>query len=100
MAGMDRTDREQEACGRSDGAVRRKGYRMVTAADISRLLQASKSLVRRMAKAGTLPAPLALGSGCKQPGQVQRWRPEEVAEALGITVADVLSSIEEQEVNQ
>ena len=94
MAGM---DHEQEACGSRDGAVRRKRYCMVTAADISRLLQVSKALVRRMAKAGTLPAPLALGSGEAQPGQVQRWRPEEVAEALGITYDDVLASLDEPE---
>ena len=97
MAGM---DREQEACGSRDGAVRRKRYCMVTAADISRLLQVSKQLVRRMAKAGTLPAPLALGSGEAQPGQVQRWRPEEIAAALGIPVDDVLASVEEREVRR
>lgn len=95
MTGTDRNHEVAGGCG--GGAIPRRGYRLATVSDLSRLLQASKQLVRRMAKAGTLPKPLSLGSGGTQPGQVQRWRPEEIAERLGITVDDVLASIDERE---
>ena len=69
------------------------GYHLLTVADLSRLLRASKAHVRTMCRAGLLPAPLELGVGGSRPGQVQRWRPEAVAETLGIPVDSVLASV-------
>ena len=66
-------------------------YRMLRVGDVGRLVQGSRSLVRRMARSGALPPPVLLGSGEAQPGQVQRWRPEEVADSLGLTLEHVLA---------
>ena len=80
--------------GNSAGLRDARRYRLLTVSDLSHILQSSKPHVRKLVRSGRLPAALEIGVGGSQPGQVQRWRPEEVADRLGISVASVLEAAE------
>lgn len=58
--------------------------KFLTVADLAEILSCSKATVRRAVASGTLPAPITLGLT-----QLKRWHPGEVAEALGLDVADL-----------